>query len=129
MRFERRDVVEGDDCARASLHRAKLVEDPVLRHLEEPGREPAPQRELRQALIDAEEDLLRQVLGECAVADKTQDVVVNRSLVGADDQVERAFVAALSFLENSKVGLGERHRRLSISRLLGTRYQVFACHL
>ena len=54
----------GCDRARPALARAKLVEHPVLRHLEEPGREPGAEREARQALVDAEEDFLRQILGE-----------------------------------------------------------------
>ena len=73
-----------------------LVEHAVLRHLEEPGGELGAERELRQPLVDAEEDLLRQVLGERAVAaDEPEHVVEDRRFVGAEDQGERSFVSAL----------------------------------
>src|SRR5919202_1468415 len=56
----------GGTSSRATTARggAQLVEDAVLRHLEQPRRELRPQREPRQPLEDAEEDLLRQVLGQ-----------------------------------------------------------------
>ena len=78
-----------------ALERPQLVEHAVLRHLEQPGREPRAVGEAREALVDAQEDLLRQVLGEVAVADEAQDVVVDGLLVRPHDERERALVAAL----------------------------------
>ena len=72
--LERRDVLERDDGSRTPLGGAKLVQDAVLRHLEEPGRELRPRR-ARQALENAEENLLRQILGQRAIADEPQDMV------------------------------------------------------
>ena len=63
------------------------------------------ERELRQALEDAEEDLLRQVLGQRAVADEPQHVVEDRRLVGADDERERPLVAALCLPQDAEVRL------------------------
>ena len=85
-----------DDRARPALDGPQLVEHAVLRHLEEPRRELRAQREPRQALVDAQEDLLRQILGQRPVADEAQDVVEDRHLVGADDEREGPFVASLS---------------------------------
>src|SRR3954471_19143286 len=62
--LELRGVVERDGRARPPLARAQLVEHAVLRHLEEPRRELRAQRELRESLEDAEEDLLRQILSQ-----------------------------------------------------------------
>src|SRR5207247_2341084 len=73
--LERRDVLERDRQPRPALVGAQLVENAVLRHLEQPGRELAPEREPREPLEDAEEDLLGQILGEAAVADDPEDVV------------------------------------------------------
>src|SRR4029078_5443049 len=84
--LERRDVVERDKRARAALRGAELVEDAVLGHLEETGRELAAERELRQALEDPQEDLLRQILGERAVTvDEPEDVAVERQRVRPQD--------------------------------------------
>ena len=94
-------------CARPALARAQLVEHAVLRHLEEPGRELAAERELRQALEDAEEDLLRQVLGERPVADEPEHVVEDRRLVRPDDQREGALVTPLRFAQNPEIRLRE----------------------
>ena len=58
--------------------------------------------------IDAEEDLLRQILGERAVADQAQDVVVDRHLVGADDDREGAFITTLCLPQDSEVRLWQR---------------------
>ena len=88
--------------------RAQLVEHAVLRHLEEPGRELRAERELRQALVDAEEDLLRQILGERPVAaHEPEHVVEDGRLVGADDERERSLVAALRFPQDAEIGLGQ----------------------
>ena len=62
--LERRHVVEIHDGARTTLDRTQLVEDAVLRDLEEPRREPRAEREARETLEHAQEDLLRQILGE-----------------------------------------------------------------
>src|SRR5439155_19253669 len=94
--------------ARAALGGPQLVEDAVLRHLEQPGRELRAERETRQALEDAEEDLLRQILGERAVADHAQDVVVNRNLVGADNEREGSFIAPLRLPQYAMIRLGQR---------------------
>ena len=58
--------------------------------------------------VHAEEDLLCEVLGQRAIADETQDVVVNGRLVGPDDQAERPFIAALGLLQYTEIWLGER---------------------
>src|SRR5204863_9457268 len=98
-----------DDDARAPLGSPELVEHAVLRHLEEPGRELRAEREARQALEDAEEDLLRQVFGERAIADEAKDVVEDRSLVCAKDERECSLVTTLSFPQDPEVGLNECH--------------------
>jgi len=64
--------------------------------------------EARQALVDAEEDLLRQILGERAVSDQPQDVVVDRHLVGADDDREGAFITTLCLPQDPEVRLWQR---------------------
>jgi serine/threonine protein kinase len=84
--LERRDVLERHDRARPAFRRTQLVEHTVLRHLEQPGRELRPRRETRQTLEDPEEDLLSQILRQRPVTDEPQDVVVNRDLIGADDE-------------------------------------------
>ena len=63
---------------------------------------------LRQPLEDAQEDLLRQVLGERAVADEPQHVVEDRHLVGAHDDRERAFVTTLCLPQDPEVRLRQR---------------------
>src|SRR5581483_1839608 len=105
--LERRRVLEGDQVARPALARPELVEHPVLRHLEEPRRELAAQREPRQTLEHAQEDLLGEVLGERAVADEAQDVVEDRSLVRPDDQREGALVTPLRLAQDTEVWLLE----------------------
>src|SRR6185437_13465263 len=105
--LERSDVVERDQVPRPALARAELVENAVLRHLEEPGRELAAQRELREALEDAEEDLLGQVLGQSTVADQSQDVVEDGRLVGPDDDREGTLVTPLCFAQDTEVRLLE----------------------
>ena len=92
---------------RTPLAGAELVEHAVLRHLEEPRRELAAQREARQRLEDPHEDLLRQILRERAIADEPEDVVEDRRLVGAHDQLERALVTPLRPAENVWIGLRE----------------------
>ena len=113
--LQRRDVVDGDEAARPALVRSELVEDAVLRHLEEPRRELAAQGELREALEDAEEDLLREILGERAVVDEPQHVVVDRRLVRPDDDREGSLVTPLSFAEDRQIGLRERQGCVSIA--------------
>ena len=107
--LERRHVVERHDRLRLALARAQLVEHPVLRHLEEPRREAAAQREARQPLVDAEEDLLGQVLGERAVADHPQHVVEDRRLVRLEDDREGALVAPLRLAKEEMIGLRKWH--------------------
>jgi hypothetical protein len=92
---------------RSPLAGPELVEDAILRHLEEPRGELAAERELRQALEDAQKDLLRQVLGKRTVADETQNVVEDRRLVRADDEGERALVTPLCLPQNCEVWLLE----------------------
>jgi hypothetical protein len=94
---------------RPALTRTELVEDPVLRHLEEPGRELRAEGELREPLEDAEEDLLCQVLGQRAVAHEPQDIVVDGRLVGTDDEGESPLVTALGLPQNSGIRLLEGH--------------------
>ena len=106
--LERRHVLDVDDGARAPLERAQLVEHAVLRHLEEPGRELRAEREAREALVDAEEDFLRQILGERPVPDEPQDVVVDRHLVGAHDDREGAFITTLCLPQDPEVRLWQR---------------------
>ena len=128
--LERRDVVERDDGARPALERTQLVEHAVLRDLEEPGREPRPVGEALEALEDAQEDLLRQVLGEVAVADEAQDVVVDGLLVRPDDQGERPLVSALGLPEHTVIGLRQGQCAASIPRRRAdsrTIYDSVAC--
>ena len=89
------------------------------------------QREARQALVDAQEDLLRQVLGEVAVADEAQDVVVDGLLVRPDDERERPLVAALGLAEETVVGLRQRQGAASIASAepdSPTIYEFVKCH-
>ena len=58
-----------------------------------------------QPLEDAEEDLLRQVLGERPVADEAQHVVEDRRLVGPDDDREGALVTPLRFAQDPEIRL------------------------
>ena len=113
--LERRDVLEVDDRARPPLERAQLVEHAVLRHLEEPGREAAAQREAREALVDAEEDLLRQILRERAVADEPEHVVEDGQLIGADDEREGTLIASLGLPQDAEIRLGQRQVGRSIA--------------
>ncbi len=113
--LQRRDLVDGHEAARPALVRPELVEDAVLRHLEEPRRELAAQGELRQALEDAEEDLLREILGERAVVDEPQHVVVDRRLVRPDDDREGSLVTPLSFAEDRQIRLRKRQDCVSIA--------------
>ena len=89
--------------------RPELVEHAVLRHLEEPGREARAQRESGKTLENPEEDFLREVLGEVAVAGQPDDVVEDRLLVRPDDDRESALVAALCLAQDSEIWLWERH--------------------
>ena len=107
-RLDRRDVVEADEVAGAPLAGAELVEHAVLRHLEEPGRELAAERELRQSVEDPDEDLLRQILGERAITREAKDVVVNRSLVRSNNQRESLAITLLRFTKYSGIWLWER---------------------
>ena len=106
--LERRDVVEVDRRQRPALARTQLVEHAVLRHLEEPRRELAAEREARQPLEDAQEHLLRQILGERPVAVRQpQDVVVDRRLVHPHDDGECTFVPVLGLPQYGQIGLWE----------------------
>ena len=113
--LERRDVLEVDDRPRPALERAQLVEDAVLRHLEEPGREAAPEREVRQPLIDPDEDFLRQILGKRAVADEPKHVVENGKLVGTDDERESSLISSLGLPQDAEIRLGQRQVGRSIA--------------
>ena len=123
--LERRDVVERDDRARTALERAQLVEHAVLRHLEQPRREPRAVGEPGQPLVDAEEDLLRQVLGEAAVADEAQHVVVDRLLVRPDDEVERPLVTALGLAEHTVIGLRQGQCAASIQPIRDVSHTIY----
>ena len=67
----------------------------------------AAEREARQPLVDAEEDLLGQVLGERTVAHQPQHVVVDGQLVRADDEREGALITPLGLAEDAEIGLRE----------------------
>jgi hypothetical protein len=113
--LQRRDLVDRHEPSRPALVRTELVEDAILRHLEEPRRELAAKRELREALEDAEEHLLREILGERAVLDEPQHVVVDRRLVHPDDDREGSLITPLSFAEDRQIRLRERQGRVSIA--------------
>jgi hypothetical protein len=105
--LERGDVVDRDERPRPPLARAQLVEHAVLRHLKEPRRELRPERELRQALEDAEEDLLRQILGERPVsAYEPEHVVEDGRLVSAQDEREGSLVTPLRLPQDAEIRLG-----------------------
>jgi hypothetical protein len=106
---ERGQVLDRARRLRLSLPRAELVQDAVLGDLEEPGRKTAAQREPWKPLVDPKEDVLRQILGQRAVVDHPQDVVVDRQLVRPMDDRESAFVTPLRRAENREIGLLERH--------------------
>ena len=77
-----RHGLDVDRRAAAALTGAQLVDHPVLGDLEQPRRELAAAVEPRQRLVDAQEDLLAQVLGQGPVATQdARDVVVQRRLV------------------------------------------------
>ena len=99
------------------LVRPQLVEHAVLRHLEEPRRELAAKRELREALEDAEKDLLREILGERAVVHEPQHVVVDGRLVRPDDDREGSLVTPLSLAEDRQIRLRERQDLREYSRV------------
>ena len=85
---------------------------------------------LEQALVDAQEHLLRQVLGEAAVADEPQHVVVDRLLVRPDDERERSLVTTLSLAEHPGIGLRQGQCAASIQRvevISRTIYESVAC--
>ena len=107
VQIENAPHLEVDDGARAALDSPQLVEHAVLRHLEEPGRELRPEREARQSLVDAEEYLLRQILGERPVADEPHHVVEDRHLICAHDDREGALIAALGLPQDAEVRLRE----------------------
>ena len=106
--LERRDVLEVDDRTRPPLERAQLVEDAVLRHLEEPGREPAAKREVRQPLVDADEDFLRQILGKRSVAHEPKHVVEDGKLIRTDDERESSLISSLGLPQDAEIRLGQR---------------------
>jgi len=107
--LELRRIVEVDRVERTPLLRPQLVEHAVLRHLEEPRRELAAEREARQSLEDAHEHFLGQVLGERLVAVRQpQHVVVDRCLVRPQDDRERTLIAPLGLSQNGQVWLWER---------------------
>ena len=116
--------------ARPPLERPQLVEDAVLRHLEQPRREPRADGEAGQALVDAQEDLLRQVLGEGAVADEAQDVVVDGLLVRPHDERERPLVAALGLAEHTVIRLRSANARRAYAGAPDSRtiYEFVKCH-
>jgi len=101
-----RAVVDLDDIP--PLERPQLVEDAVLRHLEEPGREPAPERKVRQPLIDADEDFLRQILCERSVTDEPKHVVEDRKLIRTDDERESSLISSLGLPQDAEIRLGQR---------------------
>jgi hypothetical protein len=105
--LERRDVVDVHDRARPALDGAQLVQHAVLRDLEQPRRELRAEREARQPLEHAQEDLLRQVLGQRPVADESEDVVEDRHLVSAHDDGERALITTLCLPQDAEVRLGQ----------------------
>ena len=74
----------------------------------------------RQPLVDAEEDLLRQILGQRPVADEAENVVVDRPLVGPNDDGERPLVAALGFPEDPEIRLFERQCAASVQPISGS---------
>jgi hypothetical protein len=108
--LEPRRVLDHHDRLRPALAGAELVEHAVLRHLEEPGRELAAEREPRQRLEDTDEDLLREVLRQCPIADDAVHVVEDRRLVETEDLRERPLVATLRPAENVGVRLFEHWR-------------------
>ena len=114
--LERWNVLERNHGAGPALERAQLVEHAVLRHLEEPGREPRAERESRKSLENTQEDLLGEILGEVSVARQPDDVVEDRLLVRAHDDRECTLVAALCFAQDTEIGLWERHEGVSIGR-------------
>src|SRR5439155_18510934 len=104
---------------RPPLDGAQLVQHPVLRHLEEPGRELAAKRELRQALEDPQENFLREVFGEAAVAvHEAEDVVEDGRFVRSQDQRKRSLVSSLRLPQDARVRLGEAQGWASIERKL-----------
>ena len=109
--LEWRHVVEVHDGARTTLDRTQLVEDAVLRDLEQPRREPRAEREARKTLEHPQEDLLRQILGEAPVARQPKDVVEHRLLVRPNDDRKRTLIASLSLAKHAEVWLWQRHAR------------------
>ena len=103
---QRVDRIELDRLGPA-LPCAVLVEHAVLGDLEQPGRELRAEREARKALVHAEEDLLRQVLGQAAIADQAIHVAEHRLLVRADELGKRCGVPALRVCARPRDLVGE----------------------
>ena len=82
-------------------------------------------RERSEPLEDAEEHLLRQVLGEAPVADEAQDVVVDRLLVRSDDQGKCPFVTPLRLPKDPGIGLCQRHGAASIQTAEGNSRTIY----
>ena len=78
-----------------------------------------PKTEARQSLVDAEEDLLRQILRHGAVADEPEHVVEHGQLVRANDERERSLISSLSLPQDAEIRLGQRQVRGSIASETG----------
>ncbi len=62
-----------------------------------------------ETVVDAQEDVLRQVLGEGPIADHPQDVVEDRRLVRDDERREGTRVTTLRLAEDRELRLGKWH--------------------
>src|SRR3954453_5912336 len=81
--------------------------------------------------MDADEDLLGEILREATVADHSKHVVVDGPLVGADDDRERLLIAPLGLPKDVLVRLFESQRAASIqpfSASTSTIYDSVKCY-
>src|SRR5215472_17595740 len=80
---------------RPTITRPDLIQHPVLRHLEQPRRELAPERERRQCLKDTQKDLLRNVLRQGSISEQPEHVVEDACLLRSNEDGERSLVTTL----------------------------------
>ena len=81
--------------------------------------------------MDADEDLLGEILRKATVADHSKHVVVDGPLVGADDDRERPPIASLGLPKDVLVRLFESQCAASIqpfSASTSTIYDSVKCH-
>src|SRR5258708_6841277 len=108
---QRSGVVERDHGP--ELRAARGVDAAARSHLPEPEAQMCGRLELVQRAIELEEDLLRDLLGACAVVEERQGDRVDHPLVLLDERRERVVVASLRSPQLTRFGHRGRHRSQS----------------